>query len=51
MGVVRMQAGDDASLMEGFQRVHNTTLDELLNDDIIGLFSMLAAFFSLFVYI
>lgn len=51
MGVVRMQAGDDASLMEGCQRVYNTILDELLNDDIIGLFSMLGGFFSLFVNI
>ncbi len=38
MDVVRAQAGEQAALLEGFRHVHNTVLDELLNDGIIGLF-------------
>ena len=51
MDVIRTQAGDQASMLEGFRHVHNTILDELLNDGIIGLFFMFAAFLSIFVHL
>nr|WP_210347987.1 O-antigen ligase family protein [Brucella pituitosa] len=51
MDVIRAQAGDQASMLEGFRHVHNTILDELLNDGIIGLFFMFAAFLSIFVHL
>lgn len=51
MDIVRMQASEQASLLEGFRHVHNTVLDELLNDGIVGLFFMMAAFVSIFVYL
>lgn len=51
MNVIRTQAGDQASMLEGFRHVHNTILDELLNDGIIGLFFMFAAFLSIFVHL
>lgn len=51
MDVVRAQAGEQAALLEGFRHVHNTVLDELLNDGIIGLFFMFAAFLAIFVHL
>ncbi|KAB0573627.1 O-antigen ligase family protein [Brucella pituitosa] len=51
MDVVRAQAGEQASMLDGFRHVHNTILDELLNDGIIGLFFMFAAFLSIFVHL
>ncbi|WP_094541630.1 O-antigen ligase family protein [Brucella grignonensis] len=51
MDVVRAQAGEQASMLNGFRHVHNTILDELLNDGIIGLFFMFAAFLSIFVHL
>lgn len=51
MDIVRSQANEQASMLQGFRHVHNTILDELLNDGIIGLFFMMAAFLSIFVYL
>ncbi|PWL19076.1 polymerase [Falsochrobactrum shanghaiense] len=51
MDMVRQQAGEQASLLEGFRHVHNTILDELLNDGVIGLVLMLTAFLSLFAHL
>jgi len=51
MDAVKAQAGEQASMLDGFRHVHNTILDELLNDGIIGLFFMMAAFLSIFVHL
>ncbi|MFD1197699.1 O-antigen ligase family protein [Brucella gallinifaecis] len=51
MDIVRQEAGEQASMLAGFRHVHNTVLDELLNDGIIGLFFLFAAFASIFVYL
>ncbi len=51
MELVRQHAGDQARLLQGFRHVHNTILDELLNDGFVGLILMLAAFIPLFVYL
>lgn len=51
MEYVRAEAGDKASMLDGFRHVHNTVLDELLNDGIVGLIFMACAFISIFVYL
>lgn len=51
MDFVKAEAGDKASMIEGFRHVHNTVLDELLNDGIIGLVFMAGAFISIFIYL
>ena len=51
MDFVKTEAGDKAPMLEGFRHVHNTILDELLNDGIIGLIFMACAFISIFVYL
>ncbi len=38
-------------MLDGFRHVHNTVLDELLNDGIVGLIFMACAFISIFVYL
>ncbi|GGB07750.1 hypothetical protein GCM10011491_39750 [Brucella endophytica] len=48
MAEVRAKAGADAPMLEGFRHVHNTVLDELLNDGVIGLILLSAcAWFGL----
>lgn len=51
MDEVRRQAGDMAELLAGFRHVHNTVLDELLNDGIIGLFLLMGALFSILLFL
>ncbi|MCL7999391.1 O-antigen ligase family protein [Brucella sp. 21LCYQ03] len=51
MDMVRQQAGEQAPMLVGFRHVHNTVLDELLNDGIVGLFFMFAAFIAIFIYL
>ncbi|KAB2758617.1 O-antigen ligase family protein [Brucella anthropi] len=51
MDYVRAEAGDKAAMLDGFRHVHNTFLDELLNDGIVGLIFMAGAFISIFVYL
>ncbi|NNU63125.1 O-antigen ligase family protein [Ochrobactrum soli] len=51
MNEVRTEAGEQAPMLAGFRHVHNTVLDELLNDGIIGLIFMTGAFLSIFVYL
>lgn len=51
MEIVRQQAGEKAPMLAGFRHVHNTVLDELLNDGIVGLVCMLAAFIAVFIYL
>lgn len=51
MDYVRAEARDKAVMLDGFRHVHNTVLDELLNDGIIGLIFMAGAFISIFVYL
>ncbi|KAB2794386.1 O-antigen ligase family protein [Brucella anthropi] len=51
MYYVRAEAGDKAAMLDGFRHVHNTVLDELLNDGIVGLIFMAGAFISIFVYL
>ncbi|WP_321189008.1 O-antigen ligase family protein [Brucella anthropi] len=51
MDYVRAEAGDKAVMLDGFRHVHNTVLDELLNDGIVGLIFMAGAFISIFVYL
>lgn len=51
MDFVKAEAGDKAPMLEGFRHVHNTVLDELLNDGIVGLIFMACAFISIFVYL
>ncbi len=51
MDYVRAEAGDKAAMLDGFRHVHNTVLDELLNDGIVGLIFMAGAFISIFVYL
>ncbi len=51
MNLVREQAGEQAPMLAGFRHVHNTVLDELLNDGIVGLFFMFAAFIAIFIYL
>jgi O-antigen ligase len=51
MDYVRAAAGDKAGMLDGFRHVHNTVLDELLNDGIVGLTFMACAFISIFVYL
>lgn len=51
MDIVRQEAHEQATLLTGFRHVHNTVLDELLNDGIIGLFFMFAAFFSILMHL
>lgn len=51
MDYVRAEAGDKAAMLDGFRHVHNTVLDELLNDGIIGLILMAGAFISIFIYL
>ncbi|WP_139973555.1 MULTISPECIES: O-antigen ligase family protein [Brucella/Ochrobactrum group] len=51
MDFVKAEAGDKATMLEGFRHVHNTVLDELLNDGIVGLIFMAGAFISIFVYL
>ncbi|WP_235822938.1 O-antigen ligase family protein [Brucella anthropi] len=51
MEYVRAEAGDKAAMLDGFRHVHNTVLDELLNDGIVGLIFMAGAFISIFVYL
>ncbi|KXF78349.1 polymerase [Paramesorhizobium deserti] len=48
MDAVRAKAGENASMLDGFRHVHNTVLDELLNDGVIGLILLsLCAYFGL----
>ncbi len=51
MDFVEAEAGDKATMLNGFRHVHNTILDELLNDGIVGLIFMAGAFISIFVYL
>ncbi|WP_280991714.1 O-antigen ligase family protein [Ochrobactrum sp. 19YEA23] len=51
MNDVRAEAGDKAEMLAGFRHVHNTVLDELLNDGIVGLIFMTGAFLSIFIYL
>ena len=51
MDYVRAEAGDKGVMLDGFRHVHNTVLDELLNDGIVGLIFMAGAFISIFVYL
>lgn len=51
MDYVRAGAGDKAAMLDGFLHVHNTILDELLNDGIVGLIFMAGAFISIFIYL
>ncbi|MBN9046647.1 MAG: O-antigen ligase family protein [Rhizobiales bacterium] len=51
MADVRAEAGNKAYLLKGFLHVHNTILDELLNDGIIGLFFMMSGFLSIFIHL
>lgn len=51
MDYVRTEAGENAALLDGFRHVHNTVLDELLNDGIVGLLFMAGAFISIFIYL
>ncbi|MBJ6132107.1 O-antigen ligase family protein [Ochrobactrum sp. Q0168] len=51
MNEVRAEAGEQAPMLAGFLHVHNTVLDELLNDGIVGLIFMTGAFLSIFVYL
>ncbi|MFB8343129.1 O-antigen ligase family protein [Brucella cytisi] len=51
MDYVKAEAGDKAAMLGGFRHVHNTVLDELLNDGIVGLIFMAGAFISIFVYL
>ncbi|WP_343313797.1 O-antigen ligase family protein [Brucella sp. BE17] len=51
MDAVRSEAGDQRSLLSGFRHVHNTILDELLNDGIVGLIFMAGAFLSILAYL
>ncbi|RCS23355.1 polymerase [Phyllobacterium salinisoli] len=48
MDMVRAKAGENAPMLAGFRHVHNTILDELLNDGLIGLILLLScAYFGL----
>ncbi|GAB1581310.1 O-antigen ligase family protein [Phyllobacterium phragmitis] len=48
MDAVRAKAGENAAMLGGFRHVHNTVLDELLNDGVIGLILLsLCAYFGL----
>ncbi|WP_374788568.1 O-antigen ligase family protein [Brucella oryzae] len=51
MDYVKAEAGDKAAMLDGFRHVHNTVLDELLNDGILGLVFMAGAFISIFIYL
>ncbi|MGP2492980.1 O-antigen ligase family protein [Mesorhizobium sp. PUT5] len=51
MDMVREAAGPQGHMLDGFRHVHNTLLDELLNDGVVGLALLLAAFFSIFAYL
>jgi len=51
MNDVRAEAGEQAPMLTGFRHVHNTVLDELLNDGIVGLIFMTGAFLSIFIYL
>ncbi len=51
MDMVRAQADDNALMLEDFRHVHNTILDELLNDGIIGLIFIAGAFLFIFIYL
>lgn len=51
MDEVRQQAGDMSELLAGFRHVHNTILDELLNDGIIGLFLLMSALLSILLFL
>ncbi|MFQ0814341.1 polymerase [Brucella anthropi] len=51
MDYVKAEAGDKAAMLDGFLHVHNTVLDELLNDGIVGLIFMAGAFISIFIYL
>jgi len=48
---VRSEAGDKAAMLDGFRHVHNTILDELLNDGVVGLIFMASAFISIFIFL
>lgn len=51
MDMVRAQAGEQGAMLAGFRHVHNTVLDELLNDGIIGFVFLFAAFIAIFIYL
>lgn len=51
MDMVRQAAGPQGKMLDGFRHVHNTLLDELLNDGVVGLALLLAAFLSIFAYL
>ncbi len=51
MDLVRHAAGPQGPMLEGFRHVHNTLLDELLNDGVVGLALLLAAFLSIFAHL
>jgi len=51
MEIVRQEAGEQASMLTGLRHVHNAVLDELLNDGIVGLFFVSAAFIAVFAYL
>lgn len=51
MEQVRTVAGEQASMLKGFRHVHNTILDELLNNGVVGLALMAVAFLSIFVHL
>lgn len=51
MNEVRAEAGDKVGLLTGLLHVHNTVLDELLNDGFVGLFFMGAAFLAIFIHL
>lgn len=48
METVRNKAGQQANILEGFRHVHNTVLDELLNNYIVGLFILLFVIVAIF---
>ncbi|MFC4625084.1 O-antigen ligase family protein [Daeguia caeni] len=51
MSVVRAAAGEQGNLIDGFRHVHNSVLDELLNDGMIGLILQVGAFVALVVFL
>lgn len=51
MADVRSEAGANANMLTGYLHVHNTVLDELLNNGLIGLFFLLGAVGSIFVFL
>ena len=51
MDMIREVAGENAPMLENFLHVHNTILDELLNDGVIGLMFMVGAFLAIFIHL